>query len=186
MFEYKVTQFDTVNVKLSNYQVNKLKSRIKNGIEVTLKLSSNAVGDYNDENNFIHKLLLTNTQVLRFFKAFANNSSGNIKLSKNQLNKIGQSRGLLGRLLGQLLKTGLPLMNNVLKILVKSVLKPLALTVVASAIDAAIQKKMFGSGIAILIISNERMNNIMKIVKSLEESGLLRKWVSETIKNKGK
>ena len=181
-----MTQFDTVNVKLSNYQVNKLKSRIKNGIEVTLKLSSNTVGDYNDENNFIHKLLLTNTQVLRFFKAFANNSSGNIKLSKNQLNKIGQSGGLLGRLLGQLLKTGLPLMNNVLKILVKSVLKPLALTVVASAIDAAIQKKMFGSGIAILIILNERMNNVMKIVKSLEESGLLRKWVSETIKNKGK
>ena len=72
-----------------------------------MKISSNVVGDSNDENNFHHKLLLTNTQVLRFCKAFANNFSINIKLSKTQLHKIGQSGGFLGSLLGPLLKTGL-------------------------------------------------------------------------------
>ena len=89
----------TLNVKLSNSQLNKLKSGIKNGTEVTLKLSSNGVGDSNDENNFPRKLLLTNTQASRLRKAFANGSSGNKKLSKAQLHKVGQSGGLLGRLL---------------------------------------------------------------------------------------
>ena len=69
-----------------------------------MKLSSNVVGDSNDENNFPHKLLLSNTQVLRFRKAFANNSLANIKLSKTQLHKGGQSGGFLGRLLEPLLK----------------------------------------------------------------------------------
>ena len=72
-------------------------------------------------------------------------------------------------------------MKNVLKLLAKSVFIPLGLTVAASATDVAIHKKMFESGIT--IISNEEMNDIMKIVKSLEESGLLIKGVSETIKN---
>ena len=111
-------------------------------------------------------------------------SSANIKLSKTQLHKIGQSRGFLGRLLGPLPKTGLPLMKNVLKPLGKSVLIPLGLT--ASATDADIQDKIFGSGMTKLIISNEEMNDIMKIVKSLTEFGLLIKGVSETIKNEAK
>ena len=79
-----MTQCNTLNVKLSNSQLNKLKSGIKNGTEVTLKLSSNVVGDSNDENNFPHKLLLTNTQVSKLRKTFANDSSVNIKLSKPQ------------------------------------------------------------------------------------------------------
>ena len=85
-----MTQYNTLNVKFSNSQLNKLKSAIKNAIEVTLNLSSNIVADSNDENNFLHKLLLTNTQVSRLRKAFANNFSANIKLSKIQLHKIGQ------------------------------------------------------------------------------------------------
>ena len=142
-----------------------------------MKSSSNVVGDSNDENNFPHKLLLTNTQVSRLRKAFANNSSAYIKLSKTQLHKMGQSVGFLGRLLGPLLKSGLPLMGNVLKPLAKSVLIPLGLTAVTSTADAAIHKKMFGSDMrpsdlvsraTTLIISNEEMNAIMKIVKSLE------------------
>ena len=76
---------------MSNSQINKLKSWIKNGTEVTLKFSSNFVGDSNDENNFPYKLLLTNTQVSKLRKAFANNYSANIKLSKTQLHKIRQS-----------------------------------------------------------------------------------------------
>ena len=115
-------QYNILNVKLSNSQLNKSKSRIKNGAEVTLKISSNVVGDSNDENTFLHKLLLTNTQVSKLGKVFANGSSANIKLSKTQLHKIGQTEGFLGRTLGPMLKTGLPLIGNILKPLAKSVL----------------------------------------------------------------
>ena len=108
-------------------------------------------------------MLLSNTQVSRLRKAFANHSSGNIKLSKTQSHKIVQSGGLLGRLLGLLLKTGLSLMKNVLKPLAKRVLIPLGLTV-ASATDAAIHKKMFGSSTTALKILNEEMNDITKKV----------------------
>ena len=85
-----MAQYNILNVKFSNLQINKLKLGIKNGTEVTLKVSSNVVGDSNDENNFSHKLLLSNTKISRIRKAFANNSSANIKLSKTQLHKIGQ------------------------------------------------------------------------------------------------
>ena len=183
-------QYNILNVKRFNSQLNKLKSGIKNGTEVTLKIYSNVAGDYNDENSFLHKLLLTNTQVPNLRKASANNSSANIKLSKTQLHKIGQSGGFLGRLLGPLLKTGLPLMKNVLKPLAKSILIPLGSTVVVSATDVAIHKVWirisYGSGMTTLIISNEKMNNIMKIVQSLEESGLFIKRLRETIKNEVK
>ena len=127
----------------------------KNGTEVTLNLSSNVAGNSSDKTNFLHKLSLTNTQVLRFGKAFANNSSANIELSKTQFHKIGQSGGILGRILGSLSKTGLPLIKNVLKSLVKSVLIPLGLTAAAPATTTAILKKVFGSGKNSLIISNE-------------------------------
>ena len=99
--------------------------------------------------------------------------------------KIGQSRGFLGRLFKALLKTRLPLIGNVFKPLAKIVLIPLGLTAAESAMDAAILKNMFGSGTTTLMIFNEEMNDIMKIIKSLEESGLLKKDVSQTIKNKG-
>ena len=88
---------------MSNSQINKLKPGIKNGTEVTLKLSSNVVSDSNDENNFPHKLLI-NTQVSKFREAFVNSSSANLKLSKTQLYKIIQSRRFLGRLPGPLSK----------------------------------------------------------------------------------
>ena len=145
-----MTQCNILNVKLSNSQLNKLKSRIKNGTKITLKLSWNIVGDSNDENNFPQKLLLTNTKVSNLHKAFAYSSSANIKLSKTQLHKIGQSGGFLGRFLGPLLKTGLLLIRNVLKLLVKSILKPLGLTAAQSATDAIIHKKMIRSGMTSL------------------------------------
>ena len=86
-----MTQYNILKVKLSNSQINKLKSGIKNGTEITLRISSIIVGDSNNENNFLHKLLLTNTQVSRLCKTFANGLSANIKLSKTQMQKIGQS-----------------------------------------------------------------------------------------------
>ena len=99
-----------------------------------------------------------------------------------------QSGGFLGRFLGPLLKTGLPLIKNVIKPLAKSILIPLGLTAAASAADAGIHKKILGSGnnTTTLIISNDEMEDIMKIVKSLEDSGLLLKRVSETIQNEAK
>ena len=136
-----MTNYNILNVKLSNLQLNKLKSRINDGNKVTLKISSNVVGDSNDENIFPHKLLLTNTQVSKLRKAFANGSSANIKLSKTQLHKIGQSEGFLVRLLGPLLKNGLPLIENVVKPLDKIILIPLELTAATSATDAAIYEK---------------------------------------------
>ena len=142
-----------------------------------MKLSSNVVGDSNDENSFPHKFLLTNAE------AFASNSSANIKLSKTQLHKIGQSEGFLGRLFRPLLKTGFHLMKNVHKPLR---LIPLGLTAAASATDAAVHKKIFVSGMTTLKISKEGMNDITKIVKSLVEPGLLIKGVCETIENEAK
>ena len=85
-----------------------------------MKNPSNIFGDSNDENNLPHTFLVTNAQVSRLCKAFPNNSSANIKLSETQLFKIGQSGGFLGKLLGPLLKTVLPLIGNVLMLLDKS------------------------------------------------------------------
>ena len=130
-----MTQYNTVNLKLSNWQLNELKSGMKNNTEATLKNSSNVVGHSNNENNFLHKLLLTNRQLPKFRKAFANNSSANIKLSKTQMQIIGQPGGFLDRLLEPLLRTGLRLLGNVLKSLIKSILIPPGST---AATDAAI------------------------------------------------
>ena len=102
-----MTQYNSLNVKLSNSQLNKFKSAIKNENEVVLRLSSNMIGD--NETNFLHKFLLTNRQVSNLRKAFANHLSADIKLSKTQLSKMIQSEGFLGRLLDLLLKAGLSL-----------------------------------------------------------------------------
>ena len=141
------------------------------------------IGNSNDKIKFWDKSSLSDRQGSRLCKSFSNNSSANIKLPKTQLSKIEQSGGFLGRLLKPLLKTGFPLIKDVLKPLAKSVLVPLGLTTAVSAIDAGIHKKILGLGIATLIISNKEMSD-MKIVKSLEESGLLMKAVREIIKNK--
>ena len=130
------------------------------------------VGNSGDNTNFPHELLLTDRQVANIHKAFANNLSTDIKFSKAQLSKMIQSGGFLGKLLGPLLRTRLPLMKSVIKPLAKSVLIPLGLTAAASAADAGIHKKILGSGSdhnnTILIISNDEMDDIIKIVKSLE------------------
>ena len=156
-----MTQYNSLNVKLSNSQLNKLKSAIKNETDAVLRLSSNMIGNLDDGTNFPHKLLLTNRQVVNLRKIFANHTSTDIKLSKAQLTKM-QKGGFL-RFLAPLLKSGLPLL--------KSVIKPLGmlgLTAAVSATDAAInKKKILGSGTATSIISNDEMNDILKIVKSL-------------------
>ena len=140
------------------------------------------VSNSNDNTNFPHELLLTNRQAANIRKAFANHSSIDIKLSKTQLSKMIQSGGFLGNLLGKLAG---PLMKVAVP-LVKNVLAPLGISAAMSAIDGSIKKKILGSGMTTLIISNDEMNDILKIVKSLENSGLLLKGVSETIKHEAK
>ena len=132
------------------------------------------------------ELLLTTRQITKLRNAFTNNMSTNLKLSGAQISKIIESGGFLGRLLGPLLKTGLPLIKNVIKSLAKSVLISLGLTAAASAADAGIHKKILGSGTATLIISNEEMNDVMRIVQALEDSIFYWKESPKQLKTKQK
>ena len=115
-----------------------------------------------------------------------------LSYQESQLSKMIQSGGFLGRLLLPLLKTGLPFMKNIIKPLVKSILIPLGLTEAVSAADAWIHKKIIGSGHhsldfqPSLIISIDEKEDINKLVKSIEDSGLLLKAISETIQNEAK
>ena len=147
-------EYTKVNVKLSNTQIKKLKAAVKNNTGTTLRISFKMFNG----NNLPHELLLTTRQKTKIRNAFNNNTSTDIKLSKAQISKIIQSGGFLGRLLGPLLKTGLPLIKNVIKPLAKSVLIPLGLMAAASA---GIHKKILGSGNITLIISDEEMNDII-------------------------
>ena len=167
-----MTQCNSLNVKLSYSQLNKLKSAIKNKGEVVLRLSWDMISNSDFEANFRHKLLLTNRKVTNLCKVVANNSSTDITLSKTQLSKMIQSGGFLDKRFGLLLKTGLPLTKTVIKPLARSVLTPLGLTAAASVADAG--------------KSNDETEDIIWTVKSLEDSGVLVTGVSETIQNEVK
>ena len=137
-------------------------------------------------NDLPHELLLTKRQKTKIRNAFNNNTSTDLKLSKAQINKIIQSGGLLSRLLDPLLKTRLSLIKNVIKPLAKSVLISLGLTAAVSAVDAGIHKKILGSGNTTLVILDEEMNDIIKIVQAIEDSNILLKGVTKTIENETK
>ena len=169
-----MVEYNTVNVKLPNSQLNKLKSAVKNKQGTTSRMNARMF----NENNLPRELLVTTRQTTKLRHAIENNLQTDIKLSKAQISEIIQSGGFLGKILGPLLKTGLPLL--------KSVIKPLGLlglTATSSAIDAGVQKKIYGSGTTTLVISNEEMNDLMKIVLALEDSSVLLKGVTKTIKN---
>ena len=136
-----MTQSNSLNVKLSNLQLKKLKSAIKNETDVVLRLSSNMIGNSDDETNFPHKFLLTNREVANLRRVFANHTSTDIKLSRTHLSNMIKSGEFLGRLLGPLLKARLQLMKCVIQLLAKNVLIPLGLTAAATAADAGIHKK---------------------------------------------
>ena len=159
-----MVEYTKVNVKLSDSQIKKLKDAVKYNTGTTLRISFKMLNG----NDLPYELLLTTRQKTKI-NAFNNNMSTDLKLSKAQINKIIQSGGFLSRLLGPLLKTGLLLIKNVIKPLVKSILIPLGLT----AADAGIHKKILGSGTTTLIISNEEMNDIIKIVQALGDSNIL-------------
>ena len=124
-----MVEYTKVNVKLSDSQIKNLKDAVKKNTGITLRISSKMF----NENNLPHELLLTTRQKTKIRNAFNNNMSTDLKLSKAQINKIIQSGGFLGRLLGPLLKTGIPLIKNIIKPLAKSFLIPLGLTAAASA-----------------------------------------------------
>ena len=132
-----MVEYTKVNVKLSDSQIKKLQDAVKNNTRKTLRMNSKMFNG----NNLPHELLLTTRQKTKIRNDFNNNMSTDLKLSKAQINKIIQSGGFLSKLHGPLLKTGLPLIKNVIKPLAKSVLIPLGLTAAASAADAGIHKK---------------------------------------------
>ena len=164
-----MVEYNKVNVKL--------KTAVKKNTGTTPRMSLEML----DGNDLPHKLLLTTRQA-KLRNAFNNNMSTDLTLSKAQISKIIQSGGFLGSLLsklaGPLMKVAAPL--------TKSILALLGITVTVSAIDAVIQKKIHGSGrpsSTTLIISNNEMNNIMRIVQALEDSHILLKGVTKAIKN---
>ena len=132
-----MVEYTKVNVKLSDSQLKKLKDAVSNKTGTTLGISFKMFNG----NDLPHELLITTRQKTKIRNAFNSNRSTDLKLSKAQTNKIIQSGGFLSKLLGQLLKTGLPLIKNVIKPLAKSVLIPWGLTAAASAADAGIYKK---------------------------------------------
>ena len=165
-----MVEYSKINSKLTNVQLNKLK-------KATLRLG---IKNFNKD-ELPHELLLTIRQNTKLRNAINNNLETDIKLSKAQIKKLIQSGGFLGKLLsklaGPLMKVALPLAKNVLA--------PLGLTAEMSAIDGSIQKKIHGSGVK-LVIEQEDMNDITKIIEALENSGILLKGVTKTIENETK
>ena len=155
-----MVEYGKVNVKLADVQLKKLKTAVKNKTVTTLRMSFKMFNG----NDIPHELLLTTRQKTKLRNAFNNNISTDLKISTAQISKIIQSGGFRGRLIGPLLKTGLLLIKNVIKPLAKNVVIPSGLTAAASAADAGLHTKVLGSGTTTLIISNEEMNDIMKIV----------------------
>ena len=168
-----MVKYSKVDCKLTNVQLNKFKKAVKSNEGETLRLG---IKNFNKD-KLPHELLLTTRQNTKLRNAVNNNSATDIKLSKTQIKKIIQSGGFLGKLLRKLAR---PLMKVAMP-LAKNVLAPLGLTAVMSAIDGSIQKKVHGSAVK-LIIEQKDMNDIMKIIKALENSGILLKGVSKTMR----
>ena len=166
-----MVEYSKVKVKLTDTQLKKLKNAVENKTGTTLRMSLKMF----DGNDLPHELLLTTRQKTKLRNAFNNNMSTDLTLSRAQISKIIQSGGFLGSLLsklaGPLMKAAVPLAKNVLA--------PLRITAATSVIDAGIQKKIHDSGTTTLIILNEEMNDIMKIVQALEDSNILMKGVKK-------
>ena len=175
-----MVEYSKINCKLTNAQLNKLKKAVKSNEGATLRLR---IKNFNKD-ELPHELLLTTRQNTKLRNAIYNNLATDIKLSKSQIKKLIQSGGFLGKLLSKLAS---PLMKVAMP-LAKNVLSTLGLTAAMSATDGSIQKKIHGSGPTKgagvkLIIEHEDMNDIMKIIEALENSGILLKGISKTIEN---
>ena len=156
-----MVEYSNVIVKLTDIQLTKMKTAVKNKTVTTLRMCLKML----DGNELHQKLLLTTRQKMELRNALNNNMSVDIIFSKAQISKIIQFGGFLGSLLS---KIAGPLMKKALS-LAKNVLAPLGITAAPSAIDAGIRKKIHGSGTTTLIISNKEMNDITKTVQALED-----------------
>ena len=173
-----MAEYRKVNAKLTDMQLKKLKTAVKNKAGTTLRMSLKMF----DGNDLPHELLLKSRQRTKLRNVFNNNMSTGVKLSEAQISKLIQSRGVLGSLLSKLAS---PLMKVTIH-LAKNVLAPLGITAAASVTDAEIQKKIHGSGTTTLIISKKEMNDLIKIIQALQDSNILLKGVTKTIKNETK
>ena len=134
-----------------------------------------------DGNDLSRELLLTARQKTKLRNALNNNMSTDINLSKAQISKIIQSR-----VFRIIIKKTSRSINESSSSFGKNILAPLGITAAASAIDAGIQKKIHGSGTTTLIISNEVLNEAMKIAEAFGDSNILLKGVTKTVKNEKK
>ena len=164
-------------------QLSKLKTAIKNNEGTTLRIINKKI----NKEDLPHELFLTQQQTTKLRNKIENNMSADIKLSRTQIRKMDQFGGFLGRLLGRfLIKPATKILPKLIKPAIsvgKNISAPLGLSAAVSATDAAIQKKIYGSGITTLVISNEELNDIMKIIQALEDQNILLKGVGKKIKN---
>ena len=167
-----MVEYSKVNVKLTDRQLTQLKTAVKN--TTTLRMSLKMF----DGNDLPHELLLTTSQKTKLRNAFNSSMSTDLQLSKPQISKIIQPGEFLGSLLsklaGPLMRVAVPLAKNVLA--------PLGIIAGTSAIDAGTQKKIHGSGTTTLIISNKEIHHTLKIAQAFEDSNILLKGVTKTIK----
>ena len=173
-----MVEYSKVNVKLIDRQLKQLKNAVEDKTGTALRMNLKMFRG----NDLPRELLLTTRQKTKLRNTFNNNMSTDLTLTKAQISKIIQSGGFLGSLLSKLAG---PLMRIAIP-LAKNVVAPLGITAGASAIDAGIQRKIRGSGTTTLIISNKEMNDMMEIVQALEDSNILWKGVTKTIKNETK
>ena len=180
-----MASYEEARVKLTNTQLNKLKSLTKNKTGTTLRITKK---NFQDE-ELPHKLLLTTRQTIKVRNAFANNMSTDIKLSKARISKIIQSGGFLGSWLGKTIsELGKKVVTDLAIPFARDNLAGLVSSITSNTINK-FEKEVNGKGDVravkgfTLFISNEDMNDIIKIIKSLEDSRVLIYGVTETVKH---
>ena len=170
-------EYNKLSVKLSKSPLNKLKAAVKKQTGVTLRINIKMFGG----DKLPREVLLATRQKRKLRNAFENNMSTDIRLSKTQISKIIQPDGflsvLLSKIVGPLMKVAVPSAKNILA--------RLEITAAVSAIDAGV-KKTNGFGTTTLMISNEEMNEIIKVAKDFKDSKILLKGITETIENETK
>ena len=160
-----MVQYNKIDLHLTDSLLKKIADAVKNNNGTTIRLSYKNF----DKDQLLHELYLTQKQMEKFIEKIRNNMSTDMKLIKVQMNKILKEGGNLGRLLISFL----PKLIKTAILLGKNILAPLGLNAAMSATDAAAQKKIYGSGLTTLIISNDDLDDLLKIVTALEEHNIL-------------
>ena len=170
-----MVEYERVNLNPSNQQIKKLKEAVKSNNGTTLRIGKKNFS----KTDLLHELFLIQTKINKLREKVENNMSTDIKLSTTQINKLIKEAGALGSILARFL----PKLIKPAISLGKNILATLGLSAAMSATDAAIQKKMYGSGTKAVRFSNKDLDDITKIVKALEDSDVLIKGVTKTLKN---